>query len=128
MLARIIKYVVALLCIIEATYIPANVLVGVQAPYLYGRYSVITTFFYLIVGLLLIAESIEVIINKYHHTHHFFLINIITIILVAISTLWAFHYNDHATPSLLLTLVLNLFLLCYSSTKTTLHHRTTSSH
>lgn len=118
MLQRVLKYVLALCCIIEATYIPANVLVGVQAPYLYGRYSVITTFFYLIVGLLLLAESIEVIINKYHHTSRFLYINIATLILVAMSTIWAFNYNDHATPSLLLTFILNVSLLGYSLPKT----------
>lgn len=118
MLQRVFKYVLALCCIIEATYIPANVLVGVQAPYLYGRYSVITTFFYLIVGLLLLTESIEVIINKYHHTSHFLYINIATLILVSMSTIWAFNYNDHATPSLLLTFILNVGLLGYSLPKT----------
>ena len=110
----LIRYLLALACLIEATYIPANVLVGVQAPYLYGRFSVITSFFYIIVGFLLIIQSIDIIVIRIHHQKSFFIINSLLAFCLLLSIGWSIHYNDHATCMLVIAFIINLFIFIYS--------------
>lgn len=114
MLLIIGRFILAVCCIIEAVYIPMNILVGVQSNYIYGHFAVITSFFYIMLGLLLLIESVDLIDKKLHHSKHFFITNFITTILFIAAAFWSHAYADKAFPMILIALIVNGLLFLYS--------------